>query len=312
MNEDGEHVGGMVGFLKSVGAAIRQFKPERCIIVFDGKGGSASRRKLYPEYKENRKTSIKLNRAYGANELNQEEESMKVQLIKLIEILELLPIQVVSIDNIEADDTIGYLAALAQQQGNSVTIMSTDKDFLQLVNDKVHVWNPVKKRYYDAAGVLLDYGIHPTNFLIYRVLDGDKSDNINGVKGSGLKTLTKYFPELKEETKLLFEDIYTKCIDVKGKPRSELCKKILASKDIIERNSKLMTLVDMHIDGSSRSVIRNKFNSAIPQLNKLELTLRLKRDKLLSAFPNLDEWTRNTFISLNRYAILQGNKNEHG
>ena len=55
-NDDGIHVGGIVGFLRSIGYTINMFRPTRVIIVFDGKGGSTRRRKIYPEYKQNRKT----------------------------------------------------------------------------------------------------------------------------------------------------------------------------------------------------------------------------------------------------------------
>jgi len=62
-NDDGTHIGGIVGFLKSIGYTINMFRPTRCIIVFDGKGGSSRRRKLYPEYKAKRKTNIRFNQS---------------------------------------------------------------------------------------------------------------------------------------------------------------------------------------------------------------------------------------------------------
>ena len=71
LNEDGIHVGGITGFLQSVGYAIRSFRPTRCIIVFDGKGGSSRRRKIYPEYKGNRKpTERRFNRAANFEKLH--------------------------------------------------------------------------------------------------------------------------------------------------------------------------------------------------------------------------------------------------
>ena len=62
LNEDGSHVGGLVGFLKSVRFAVNKFKPTRCIIVFDGKGGSKPRQKIYSQYKAGRKVRSRLNR----------------------------------------------------------------------------------------------------------------------------------------------------------------------------------------------------------------------------------------------------------
>ena len=65
-NEDGIHVGGIVGFLKSIGYAIRMHQPTRCMIIFDGKGGSQRRRKLFPQYKEKRKVNQRFNRTNGS------------------------------------------------------------------------------------------------------------------------------------------------------------------------------------------------------------------------------------------------------
>ena len=108
-NDDGVHVGGMVGFLRSIGYTINMFRPTRVIIVFDGKGGSTRRRKLYPEYKQNRKTKYRVNRSYDFASQEDEKQNMIMQLQRIVEYLDTLPVTVLSYDNIEADDTIGYL-----------------------------------------------------------------------------------------------------------------------------------------------------------------------------------------------------------
>ena len=77
-NEDGDHVGGISGFLYSVGKTIRDFKPTRCIIVFDGRGGSAKRKRIYKDYKGNRANKTKLRRHdHHDSTLEQEQESIK-------------------------------------------------------------------------------------------------------------------------------------------------------------------------------------------------------------------------------------------
>jgi len=60
INDNGEHIGAVIGFLRSIGSLIRMVRPTRCIVVFDGIGGSVRRRKIYPEYKANRKNKMKL------------------------------------------------------------------------------------------------------------------------------------------------------------------------------------------------------------------------------------------------------------
>jgi DNA polymerase-1 len=200
LNDDGQHVGGVIGFLKSVGANIRQFQATRCIIVFDGIGGSSRRRKLYPDYKMNRKNRNKLNRHEEFKDLVDESASMRSQFSRIVEYLDTLPVTVISIDNIEADDTIAYITKqYYETSNNKITIVSSDRDFLQLVNENIRVWSPVKKKLYTPDKIQDEYGIPVNNYLMYRMLTGDTSDNINGVPGVGLKTLINRFPNIVEE-----------------------------------------------------------------------------------------------------------------
>ena len=105
LSSNGEHVGGVSGFLSSLGYAIKLLRPTRVIVVFDGKGGSERRRKLY---KDGRKVMKRLNRAYeDMSDGNTEQKSVVEQMGKLVSFLQELPVSIVSIDYIEADDTIG-------------------------------------------------------------------------------------------------------------------------------------------------------------------------------------------------------------
>jgi len=212
LNDDGAHIGGIVGFLKSIGYAIHLFNPTRAIIVFDGKGGSTRRRKLFPEYKAGRRVKKKLVRAYDFNTPEEERQNMLMQLKRIVEYLELLPVSILSIDNIEADDTIGYLSKQVFDK-SKITILSTDKDFLQLVNHRIKVYSPTKKKIYDRETLMEEYGIPSKNFLTYRILEGDKSDNIPGVKGAGLtrmKILSGIENPITELVKYKFETMFYK------------------------------------------------------------------------------------------------------
>jgi DNA polymerase-1 len=116
MDDDGNHIGGMVGFFKSLGLAIRSFKPSRVIVVFDGKGGSQRRRKIYPDYKKNRKPPVRLNRSYDLTTDEQEKENMKFQLVTLVQMIECLPVTLMALDNVEADDVIAVPAVGVPEQ----------------------------------------------------------------------------------------------------------------------------------------------------------------------------------------------------
>lgn len=301
MNDDGEHIGGLTGFLKSLALAIRTLKPSRCIVVFDGKGGSQRRRKLYPEYKGNRKMMQRLNRTYDFKNKDEEVNSMRKQLVRVVEILESLPMLVYAVDNVEADDVIAYLTTVVRekQEGSQSIIMSTDKDFLQLVSEDVKVWNPIKKRLYEPETVLEEYKIHPTNFLIYRALDGDNSDNINGIKGVGLTSLVKYYPTLAQPARVTLDEIF----DIAKAGKAKIYEKILAGEKILKRNIQLMRLEEMDMSGLLKLKVLERFDEEVPTINKFALTKILQEDKLSTGFPKYEEWLQMSFGQLNRFAL---------
>ena len=292
-NDDGIHVGGIVGFLRSIGYTINMFRPTRVIIVFDGKGGSTRRRKLYPEYKQNRKTKYRVNRAYDFASQEDEKQNMIMQLQRVVEYLDNLPITVLSYDNIEADDTIGYLCRQVLTE-SQITVMSTDKDFLQLTDDRIKIWSPTKKKLYDEQAVFDEYGISSHNYIWYRVLDGDKSDNIKGVKGLGLKTIQKKLPFLSENRIVDMDEVVTELPE---------------SKDIIEMNYRLMQLSDVDISGSTKTKIIDRVNEPINRLIKFQFEKMFLEDKLYTALPNLNSWLLTNFNQLNRYAEKSNESN---
>lgn len=300
MDDDGNHVGGMIGFLKSLGLAIRTFKPTRVVIVFDGKGGSQRRRKLYPQYKANRKPPVRLNRAYDMTTEEQEKENMKFQLVSLVEMLECLPLTIFALDHVEADDVIAYLTQLVTTAGGESIVYSTDKDFLQLTAPNVKIYNPIKKKTFDETVILEDYGIHPKHFHFYRALNGDKSDNIDGIRGVGEASLRKYVPEIADPTvDVSFTMIEQKYANQKKVPK--MIQSILSNKDIVDRNLQLMNLHEGIMSVDARMKVANTFDNHHTELKKYDLTKVMHKVKLLHAFPNYDSWIAQTFIPLTRF-----------
>ena len=299
LNDDGVHIGGIVGFLKSIGYAIHLFNPTRAIIVFDGKGGSTRRRKLFPEYKAGRKVKKKLVRAYDFNTPEEERQNMLMQLTRIVEYLDLLPVSTLSIDNIEADDTIGHLSKQVFDE-SKITIMSTDKDFLQLVNERISIWNPVRKKLYNPEGVLKDYEIAPNNFLLYRVLDGDKSDNIPGIRGAGIKTIQKYFDSVMESENSNVKDLLV--LAEQKKDEFKLYKNVYNNREQVLLNEKLMQLHNVNISASTKTKIVRQVNGPIQRMIKFKFQKMFMEDKLYSGLPNLNSWLMTTFNRLNRMA----------
>lgn len=303
LNDDGDHIGGVTGFLRSVASVIKQFKPTRCVIVFDGKGGSLRRKKLYPDYKANRAVKTRFNRYEEFDGLVDEQDSMRKQLHRVAEYLQQLPVTVLSIDNVEADDVIAYIGhEILNHEDDKVTIVSTDRDFLQLVNHRINVWSPVKKKLYTPELIREEFEINEHNYLIYRAFDGDKSDNINGVPGLGLKTLRKEFPILKEEREIGIEEIISYTKDVAKDSNKKIYSKILENEDIIKRNYELMQLKDSGMSGDAKLRIQHAFEDDIQRLNQLEFKKMFMRDKMYSIIKNLDYWLNESFATLNTFA----------
>ena len=252
MNEDGIHIGGMTGFLQSIGYAIKNIKPTRVIICFDGKGGSSKRRKLFPEYKANRKVRKRLTRLNSFNNQEDESVSMKNQISRLAQYLDNLPLTVIAPENIEADDSMAYLSQQVYPE-SQFYIMSTDKDFLQLVDDRVQIWSPTKKKYYFKETVHEDFEIPAHNFLLYRTMKGDPSDNIPGIKGVGVKTLQKKLPILFEDKKITLDEMidHVKNMD----DESKVIKDIKNNEGVIRLNYDLMQLSEVDIPGSTKAHI---------------------------------------------------------
>ena len=297
MDDNGNHIGGVTGFLKSVGFAIRTIKPTRVYVVFDGKGGSKRRRDFFPEYKSGRKPVTRLNRAYDMTTEQDEKDLMKYELVIVAKSLMNLPITTITLDHVEADDIISYIAQYTKEQNGESIIYSTDKDFLQLVDEKTTVWHPMKKKTYDDKLVLEEHKIHPNNFLLYRSLTGDNSDNIPGIKGLGTKTLLKFIPQFAEPNKLELDEL----LDIAKAHKSKVMNTVADNKDILERNLYLMSLSSANMSDINKMKVLNRIENADTTLNKPDLTKLLKEFNILPAMQNYDFWLQQTFSPLTRF-----------
>jgi len=296
LNDNGVPVGGLTGFLRSLAYAIREVNPTRVIVVYDGAGGSQRRRKIHPDYKANRKPGKRITRWDAFKNASEEKNAMKIQFSRLIEYLDFLPINVISIDRIEADDTIAYIAHTLLDE--EVTILSADQDFLQLVNERITVWSPTKKKFYTPRMVMDDYGIPAHNFLMYKVLMGDKSDNIEGVKGLGPKKLPKIVPDLLTQTTLDLDFI----LEHAGKGEEPMHKKISESEIQLRLNEELMDLKNPPISGELKLQIARLIEAPINLLSRNDFIMMYSDDQLGNAIKTPDLWLREHFIKLNTLA----------
>jgi 5'-3' exonuclease len=300
VNPLGVHTGGLTGFLKSIGYVIKLVQPTRVIIVFDGIGSSSTKKNLYPDYKANRNLSRITNwEIYDSKE--EESEAMSSQLIRLVGYLKELPVTLLSIDKIEADDVIGFICSHFKKNKNfeKITIMSSDKDFLQLSNEKIDIYSPTKKKFYTPNEVYSEYGVSPINIPIYKSILGDKSDNIPGVKGIGPKKIIKLFPEAGHTDIITSKDAIN--IAKNNRESNLLYENIMLFEKQLHINYQLVNLLEQNISDRVQNEIIDIIEQPCPKLNITKFLLMYDKDVLGNDIPNTSTWLTQIFGSLNYF-----------
>ena len=290
MSPTGHHIGGLVGFLRSLGYVTRIFDPTRVIVVWDGKGGSANRKNIDPNYKANRATSRITH--WGLYDTKAEEtEALIGQLYRTKDYLECLPLQQIMMEKLEADDIIAYLAQQADKNNKKITIISSDKDFLQMVNKNIEVYAPVKKKTFTHSNIEDELKVIPENYNIVKALLGDNSDGLKGVKGLGIKTIVSQFPDLVTKPNMTLDYVFQVCEDnLEGK---KIFSKIVHEWDKVETNYKLMNLHESVLDDNEKSTILNIVKEDIPDLQAGAFLHLLDNDKIEGVTKNTEGWLEN-------------------
>ena len=202
-NSKGFPTNALYGFINMINKIINEENPEYVMIAFDK--GKNFRQDLYDNYKDGRIETP---------------QDLKLQFPVAKEICTLMGIKYIECDNYEADDIIGTFARMADEDKNyNATIISSDKDLLQLISDEVNVKLLKQKDYIlmDEKTFIDTYGIKPIRMIDLKSLMGDPSDNIPGVKGIGEKTAISLLQ--KYET---LDGVYEHIDEIKGKLKEKL------------------------------------------------------------------------------------------
>lgn len=290
MNPDGTHIGGIVGFLRSLGYVTRIFDPTRVIVVWDGKGGSGNRKNINPEYKAHRATArITHWGLYDTKE--QEMEALIGQLFRVQEYLECLPVVQVTMDKLEADDIIAYIATNTNKK---VTIVSSDKDFLQLINKNVEVYAPVKKKTYTKDNVQDEIKVLPENYNIVKALLGDHSDGIRGVKGLGIKTIISEWKSFCYDPGASLQDIYDHCETQMelDKPK-KIFAKILHEWQRVMNNFEIMDLHQTSLDENEINTLKETIKTEVSKTQIGAFIQYLDDDNIEGITKNTVGWLDN-------------------
>lgn len=183
----GNHIGAIYHFVNTLRKFISEYNYDKVIVFWDGNDNSIQRKKIFAEYKENRRY----------NRLNDiQVQSFEWQLKRVKEYLEEIFIRQVIVDGNESDDMIAHYCHISEDENK--TIFSADKDLTQLISEKVQIYSPTQKQMikYGDKVKLKDISIPHQNVSTFKIISGDKSDNIDGIYYFGEKTFVKLFPEI--------------------------------------------------------------------------------------------------------------------
>lgn len=279
MSKNGDHVGGTLGFLKSLATLSDYLKPSEMYVVWEG-GGSTRRRAIYKDYKKQKRPQ-KLNRFYG-DDIPDTMENRSRQVSLTIELLKTVPVRQVYVSDCEADDIIAYLAKYKFSKKRCV-IVSSDKDYYQLLSSRIIQWSPGQKDFVTMKDVSKKFGMFPENFLVARCFCGDGSDSLPGIKGAGFKTLLKRFPELADPEFISVDEILKLSIDrgsTKAGQKIKLFQNINENPHVPLRNWKLMHLGTNNLAASQIQKVEGIVDTFENSGNKIKLMRTLMREGL--------------------------------
>ncbi len=190
------HIGGLYHFINTLRRFIEEHNYDKVIVVWDGENNVSQRRLIYANYKMNRRQSL----------TEEKKSSYDWQMSRIKQYLEDMFIRQLEVEGCEADDVIAYYCNISEDEHK--TIFSSDKDLTQLISEKVTIYSPSEKKYLKQGEKinLKDISIPHENIKTFKIISGDKSDNVDGIQYMGEKTFVTLFPEIVEKV-LTVEDI---------------------------------------------------------------------------------------------------------
>ena len=217
-NSQGIPINAVYGYCNMILNIYEKFKPEQMIVVFDTKK-KTFRSDIYKEYKSNR---------------TDPPEELIPQFSIIRDATDALQIPRLEIDGYEADDIIATYTKQAEEKGVSVTIISSDKDLMQLVNKNTKMYDSMKDKFIGVKEVKEKFGVEPSKIIDVQALAGDRIDNIPGVSGIGVKTAAELINNFNS-----LENVLAKVNEIKQPKRRQI---LIDEKDKALISKKLVTL----------------------------------------------------------------------
>ena len=284
-----EHVGGIWHFLNTLRRFIEDENFNKVVVFWDGETSTSQRRLIYPKYKLNRK---------GVTE-DFKEQSFNKQKQRVKEYLEEMFVRQVEFENSEADDLIAYYCKISKDEYK--TIFSGDRDLTQLISEDVTIYSPNTKKYYKNGDKIKLHEIEIPHYNVktFKIISGDKSDNIDGIYYLGEKTIVKLFPELLER-EVSFTDILTRGEELlKEQKDNTALKNLLTGKtkegifgdEFFEINKKIVDLSEPLISEEGKELVMAYYSESLdPDGRGYKNLIRMMMDDgLFKYLPKGDE-----------------------
>lgn len=274
MSLNGYQMGGCIGFLKTLRRLVNEQQPSAVYCAWEG-GGSSKRRKIYPDYKMNRKPQ-RLNRFYG-DDIPESQDNEKHQILALLGMLKCVPVCQVYVSDCEGDDLVAYLCRGPLRDATKV-IASSDKDLYQLLDGTTTQYNLHKKVCLGAVDVFNEFQVTASNFAIAKALCGDPGDNVPGIKGIGFKTVAKLFPFLGTTDSIMLQDV----LDYAASHADEkpAYRRIFEQQDDVRRNFRLVMLDGSMLSATQASSVDHVVGTFSPTADKMGFVRLLVKEGL--------------------------------
>lgn len=300
----GKHIGGIYHFIDTLRRTFEIYHLDKIVVFWDGENGSSQRRQIYHLYKENRRGRIKT---------EEEVDNYNYQRNRIKQYLEELYVRQGEFENCETDDCIAYYV---QNSNNETKIVySSDGDLTQLVSENTQIYNPSHRKLYSANDTIIysHEPIHIDNVKLVKMLCGDPSDNISGIKNMGLKRLLTLFPEIRTQPVKVEDVIERTNLLLENDKNNWLYKNILTGvtkhgifgDEFFEINKKIVSLEEPFLTDIAKETIDSLINDTLdPEGRSYKNMMKMMtEDGIFTLLPKSDDkWTNflNPFLRLTR------------
>jgi len=278
---NGKLCGGTFGFLDSTRSILNKLMPDRVIVAWDGFHAGKMRYNIYKPYKANREKDWENEtRIISTDGMENSDDAEKFQLLsQKIDIqmyLDELSVRQLEADYIEADDFIACYVLGSIDPNEHIYILSRDKDFHQLVSDKVSIITPDSLEIITIDNFKSKFGYTVENALLFKCFEGDSSDEIEGVKGITSNTILKYFPAAADE-KYTFGRLVEEAYEIQNSRKKplETLNKIIDAEHILYRNAKLMNLRKPFLNQEAIDLVESTRNYALDSTRSVETAMEM-------------------------------------